>query len=112
PPTGHNASAPMQASTTSAATTLTSMTPQVPSSTPSQVQRPRFACSLCPKTFSSRSRADTCFYNHMDMKPFACNGVCGMIGCPEHYASKALLTRHCISFGEKMVLCPTWYVFM
>ncbi|PVF91958.1 hypothetical protein CPB86DRAFT_718430 [Serendipita vermifera] len=78
----------------------------------SQAQRPRFACSICPKTFSSRVRAETCLNNHMNIKPFACNGICGVIGCPKRYASKALLNRHCTSFGERTVLCPKWYVSM
>ncbi|PVF91957.1 hypothetical protein CPB86DRAFT_258903 [Serendipita vermifera] len=107
PPSGYSPSVPMQTPTTNSAAVSTSMSPQAAAPSPSQVQRPRFACSICPKTFSSRVRADTCLYKHMDMKPFACNGICGVMGCPKRYASKALLTRHCISFGEKTVLCPT-----
>ncbi|PVF91955.1 hypothetical protein CPB86DRAFT_791647 [Serendipita vermifera] len=75
PPSGYNSSVPMQAPTTNSTAVSTSTSPQPVTPSPSQVQRPRFACDLCPKTFSSRSRADTCFYNHMGMKPFACNGI-------------------------------------
>jgi hypothetical protein len=55
------------------------MDPSAMSST-SLAQRPRFPCGFCFKPLSSRSRADTCFFNHIGIKPFACNGACGMIG--------------------------------
>ncbi|PVG03644.1 hypothetical protein CPB86DRAFT_378813 [Serendipita vermifera] len=75
-------------------------------STAIKLQTARFACSTCGKTFTSRPRADTCLFNHMGIKPFTCNGGCGLFGCPMRYASRALLTRHCTSFGEKMLICP------
>jgi hypothetical protein len=58
-------------------------TPIIPSSmapSTSRAQTPKFACGVCPKTLSSRSRADTCLFNHMGIKPFTCKGACGIVG--------------------------------
>jgi hypothetical protein len=45
---------------------------------PSSSQRAKFPCLFCSKLCTSRPRADTCFFNHIDAKPFACHGDCGM----------------------------------
>jgi hypothetical protein len=52
-----------------------SVPPQVHTSSTSQ--RAKFPCTLCGKLCTSRPRADTCFFNHVGLKPFACNGDCG-----------------------------------
>jgi hypothetical protein len=52
--------------------------------TPSQTstsltsQRAKFPCPSCGKLCTSRPRANTCFFNHVGVKPFACNGDCGI----------------------------------
>jgi hypothetical protein len=43
-----------------------------------QDQRAKFACGVCSRTFNIRSRAETCQFNHVGIKPFACNGACGL----------------------------------
>jgi hypothetical protein len=79
PSTELNAPALMSAPMTTCTTTPTLMLPVMTPPGTSQVQR-RFACVACPKTFTSQSRADTCLFNHMSIKPFACNGACGIVG--------------------------------
>jgi hypothetical protein len=73
-----------QGVTTSSPTSITSskyplmVAPNI-LSTAIKTQGTRFACSICGKTFTSRPRADTCSFNHLGIKPFGCNGVCGLI---------------------------------
>jgi hypothetical protein len=42
--------------------------------------RAKFPCLFCGKMCTSRPRAWTCMFNHVDAKPFACNGACGIVG--------------------------------
>jgi hypothetical protein len=79
PPSVPNASAPALPPMTISTIIPSSMPSLMTAPSTSQVQR-RFACATCPKTFSSQSRADTCLFNHMNIKPFACNGDCGLVG--------------------------------
>ncbi|PVG03653.1 hypothetical protein CPB86DRAFT_379151 [Serendipita vermifera] len=44
--------------------------------------RSKFACPWpsCGKLCTSQPRARTCLFNHMDLRPFACGGACGVLG--------------------------------
>jgi hypothetical protein len=46
----------------------------------SAIRRKNFLCSICGKTFNRRPRAETCLFKHLGIKPYACNGTCGLIG--------------------------------
>jgi hypothetical protein len=76
PSTALTASPSMSAPPT-AVTTAASITP-ITTPAHSTSQRAKFACTICGKMCTSRPRADTCFFNHMGIKPFACNGDCGV----------------------------------
>jgi hypothetical protein len=63
----------------SALSTLSVATPTV-NSRVSISQRAKHPCSFCGKLCTSRPRADTCLFNHIGIKPFACDGSCGVPG--------------------------------
>jgi hypothetical protein len=56
-----------------------SMFPSATAPSTSQDQQAKFACGVCSRAFNIRSRAETCQFNHVGIKPFVCNGACGLV---------------------------------
>jgi hypothetical protein len=86
PPPIHLSAEPRASLSTSASMTTTTNSTiahtatQSVSQTTSISKRARFACSSCGKRCTDRPRAEICFNNHIRVKPFACNGDCGITG--------------------------------
>jgi hypothetical protein len=69
----------MQSGTTT--THTIALTPALPStSTSSTSQGVKSPCPSCGKLCTGLSKTDTCFFTHITVKPFACNGDCGTVG--------------------------------
>jgi hypothetical protein len=84
---GHSSAAQnwMHLTTTTPPTTALMITStEIPAMTPStapatnMTHKPRVECIFCDKTFPNRTRATAHMYKHMNVKPFACNGTCGI----------------------------------
>jgi hypothetical protein len=75
-PSTSTTSPPVSAPPTDNTTTVATTAITAPAHSTSQ--RAKFACTICGKMCTSRPRADTCFFKHMGIKPFACNGDCGV----------------------------------
>jgi hypothetical protein len=81
-PTHHPPSNPIVPHSTSTMTNIPTTSHAIPTVVRAMnvSERARFPCLSCGKLWASRPRAFTCFCNHIDAKPFVCNGDCGIVG--------------------------------
>jgi hypothetical protein len=61
-------------------TELVTTSTAVPTTLDNVIRRKNFLCSICGNTFNRRPRAEACLFKHLGIKPYPCNGTCGLVG--------------------------------
>ncbi|CCA74409.1 hypothetical protein PIIN_08361 [Serendipita indica DSM 11827] len=67
-------------------------------------------CPRCSRIHPRAVRAEACLNKWQDIRPFACGGACGLLGCSKEFFSKETLAKHTLPEDRKYETCDIWSV--